>query len=308
MDGRSFADVLDQAISDSNLSLGRLSARVTRAGSSCSVATLSLWRRGKVRPDPDRSATVLAALEDALHLEPMVLTQKLRRSAGSADPSWWDARVPLQGLTTRHQAVEAFLEANGLEADNGLDRVQIHIVIHVAEDHTWRCVDLRQVVRVRREGARVLPQVFWTDDLTPAGEPTLYRFTGVVGADLREELVMPELGATAGLLHLDEAGPVGSFTAVESRLELVTESAPPQGWSYEELQASWPVGRMTVEGRFDGTPPTWVRARSARRLDAGRQLADLPAVDLPPGVWQACEGDVHGGGVRLEWTWDEEPS
>lgn len=305
MGGRSFAQVLDEAIVARGLSMERVVARLGRSGTPCSVATLSLWRRGRVHPTMARSGRVLTALEQVLGLEAGTFAEALRHTPEPSDPEWWSAPTPVARLTSRQQAIESYLVSTGVRADHDLERVHVRMTIHVDEARVPHRVDFAQVIRTRREGFSVLPVIYWNDYLSPTGELCVYQFDEVFGATLTHTMEFPELGATAGLLQLDEHRPVGGLTAVEASLVRLTDAAPLQGWDYEELQSRWPVGRLTVEARFDGAPPRKVLARSAATLPEDRQLVDLPATELRPGIAQVHEVTVSGGGVRLEWTWDE---
>lgn len=77
MADRPFAEVLDQALSERGLALERVVDHLKRRGVSCSISTLSLWRRGRTRPSLARSGAVLHTLESVLDLERDVLVDAL---------------------------------------------------------------------------------------------------------------------------------------------------------------------------------------------------------------------------------------
>lgn len=105
-----FAHALDESIEARALTLGQLQQEVALHGVPLSVATLSYWRSGARRPDANRSAAALLAIEDVLGLAPGELVSYLPgRSGRTGGVSQQDHPLP------EHPSREGLLER--LEAD-----------------------------------------------------------------------------------------------------------------------------------------------------------------------------------------------
>lgn len=304
MTDRPFAEVLDQALRERGLALERVVDHLERRGVSCSISTLSLWRRGRTRPSLARSGAVLHTLESVLDLERDVLVDALAVPR-PGEPGWWDVPTPIGQLADAHRAYAAFREAMGVGLPDAFDRLHVHVVIDVDEDRTVCRVSAGQVLRAREDGADTLTAFYWTDDLTPDGQPVLYELTELVGARVEQQMELSEAGATAALLRLDDPLQEGEVTVVDVRLTRLTEGhAVREGWDFEELQMQWPVERMALEVRFLGELPEEVCGRVASRLPAGALLRSVPSRELVIGpTVQLSAADVSGGGVRVDWRW-----
>lgn len=301
-----FARVLDHALQELGAPLDRVTARLARHGATCSASTLSLWRRGRTRPAMPRSAPVLDALEVVLQLEPGSLHAALAEPDPS-QPDWWTQRVPIHLFDDAQGAFEEFRAGHGLSGGDHLERLSSHVQVVMGPGRAPGPVTLSSVLRGAREGAQRLGAFHVSTDRTPDDQPVLFEVDHVVGGRVLEHVEFTGLGAIAALVELDRPLALGEITTLEVHWSRVTEAPPAPPTDFYEVRNPWPVGHLGLELCFEDELPRQVRAVRAARLAAATPLGHLPHEDVTPAPCvQITVDEVVGGGLRLEWTWDEE--
>ncbi|MEV6521241.1 hypothetical protein AB0M43_04755 [Longispora sp. NPDC051575] len=186
-----FHTALRWAIADRGLSLDRLRDRLTGAGLSVSVATLSNWQRGVSRPDRAESLRVLAELETVLRLPAGSLGRLLDEPAHQGRTR---AAVPGTSPVVA-QRLRAALDA---AAEPGLDVLAVQEDVTVLGPGHWHST-VRVAVRARQAGVRRHVVLTHTQGSVPTvragrdcalGRERTDREAGLVAT----ELVFPALG------------------------------------------------------------------------------------------------------------------
>ncbi|GAB2469549.1 hypothetical protein GCM10027030_00320 [Luteococcus sediminum] len=149
-----FADRLSAAIATRGLSLERIRQHLAARGAQVSTAALSYWSTGRSRPTRGKSLTVLAALEEVLHLPQGHLAEVLSR--GNTHP-------PGSSLG-RVEAMREALERHGIVRNTGWAHLLVHQRFHIGADGAQKGFEQRQLVRATVSGAQT-----WA--MAMSGEP-----------------------------------------------------------------------------------------------------------------------------------------
>lgn len=302
-----FADLLDRALTERGMTLERVVEHIARQGARCSVSTLSLWRRGRTRPSLARSAPVLEALEQVLQLPERALREALAQPDAGA-PEWWASRVPVDEVADVREAYRLFREQTDLEDSEDLERLRTHVRLELGPGRTVARTVVSMVLRARSAGTHRLGVYRGTREETADGQPAAFELDALLGGHVADRVDFPHLGASAVLVELDQPMTEGEVAPLELVWRRMTEAPPPQGSMHYQMRHPWPVGHLSIEACFQPDDmPTSVHGVAVARLAPEDQLVDQPHVDLPPGACVELSVDhVLGGGVRLEWTWDED--
>ncbi|MEW2811136.1 XRE family transcriptional regulator [Streptomyces massasporeus] len=160
----SFAEVLQQAVRHSGLSLERVRHRLAAQGIRVSLTTLSYWQRGRSEPERADSLRAVDALERILALPPGALRSLLRpyRPRGRMT-------APGHDLSATHRVLgENSLEEQALGA--GFDRLNealrtlsIREVITLDARRRITSLSIQQLVRATGDGADRLTAVHTFD-------------------------------------------------------------------------------------------------------------------------------------------------
>jgi hypothetical protein len=295
-----FHEALRAAVAASGLSLDRIQDRLSRRGATVSVATLSSWQSGRFRPERPRSMTVLAVLEEVLHLPKESLSALL----GPPRPRgrWLPAPSDRRGLAaTWSDTVDAGTALRRLDTswDESLTRISCHNRLELDEQGRERSMRSRKLLRAEADGADRWITVFQMDN--PGPPPRLLVSppcrTGRVIESAHSGLVVAEV-------LFDRPLERGETVIVEYTLE--HQSPRP----YSELMESAlhvPVREYVMEVRFDpaALPATCHSFRTAdpdsrpqERLLRPDTIGAVHAVALAAGP---CR-------LGIRWSWDRRPA
>lgn len=139
-----FAEVLSQAVGERNLTLDRLSTRLSQLGTPTSIATLSYWRTGRSVPTRARSLKAVEHLERILG----VPTGHLVRSLPGDQMDRWDPQAAVDGGPDMMEALDAL----GLDLNRHSTNQTIQATYFVSEDRLHLTERIRQLARADEDG------------------------------------------------------------------------------------------------------------------------------------------------------------
>lgn len=139
-----FAEVLSQAVGERNLTLDRLSTRLSQLGTPTSIATLSYWQTGRSVPTRARSLKAVEHLERILD----VPTGHLVRSLPGDLLNRWD---PQAAVTSGPDMMEA-LDALGLDLNRHSTNQTLQVTYFISEDRLRLTERIRQLARADEDG------------------------------------------------------------------------------------------------------------------------------------------------------------
>ncbi|MGW5053680.1 hypothetical protein [Actinokineospora sp. NPDC004072] len=280
---RSFAGVLDAAITARGCTLDRLRRGLAERGVAISIATLSYWRRGLRQPEGERSRRAVPLIEQLLDLPPGALSSRV----GPPRPRGrWVSRAdatPISGLIAK-------LATPG---DGRRALVSVHDVFTVTEYGTERGVRSRIVLRGL--GGRVTRYVVGYQSDHPGLVPAL---TDVDYASLGRVLTDAEAGFLAVELILDRPIRGGEHAVLEYGFGF--RATPPVACYFRNLRK--PVSEYTQLIRFEGRPPAFCtsywQVNSTAPVQMGKPVRMGRSRDFC-----AVVRDGRCGIIGADWRW-----
>ncbi|WP_129771343.1 XRE family transcriptional regulator [Streptomyces sp. L-9-10] len=191
-----FADVFQQAIRASGLSLERVRHRLAARGIRISLTTLSYWQRGRSEPERADSLRAVDALESILVLPPGTLRSVLRpyRPRGRMAPPAHDLSASRR-VFGKNSLAEQVLGADFAALNEDVSVLSIRETVTIDEHFRLSSLSIQQVMRATREGAERFTTVHTFDSGARAvradvrcGMPGTMRFLprmGTVVIDVR---------------------------------------------------------------------------------------------------------------------------
>lgn len=241
-----FAQALDAAIRDADLSVIDLQHRLAARGTPVSAGALRFWRAGERRPEHGRSLDVVDAIEDVLGLDPGSLASRLgpsRRLRRSREE-------PHDELVGMPGALVPLLEAIGCAELDDLESTGGTLVVDVGADRRVRATSNRMLWRARTHGAQRLRTALALDQ--PTEHPPTAR---VVGAEVGRSAYDPVTGWAVWEIVLPRPLAVGESAMIEWSCDDALEDG--EVTSYESVaERRVDDGQLWV--RFDGDPPRHV--------------------------------------------------
>lgn len=241
-----FEAALRAAIAARGLGLTRIHDRLTRAGVTVSLATLSYWQSGRSRPERRDSLVALAQLELVLELPPGSLSSLLGpprprgRWFGKPQPTptgtsvWWPDQA----------AVDDALDEVNMRWDERLTRISQHDQARVGPDREELSFLSRQVLRAEEDGADrwvVILHLDEHDRVLPLVRPRKHCRLGRVVSRPADGLLVTEL-------LFDR--PLARGETIITEHELVNRAPYPLATNYER-KFRLPVREFVVEVTFD---------------------------------------------------------
>ncbi|WP_155374913.1 hypothetical protein [Catellatospora vulcania] len=291
-----FSAALHLAIEDRGIRPEEIQEKLSAAGISVSLATLSYWRRGRSRPERPESMKAVRMLEQILSLPAESLIAQLgpRRPRGR----WLNqppGTIDIDRLFEDGNSVSKIIRELDRWTYHELTRISLHDLYQVGAQRQELRLNCRQVLRANVDRVSRTVGIFRTDDLgAPTGVHALRNCRlGRVRSD-------PESGLQAAEIIFDRMLSQGDTVVVEYEFEsgsLVATDNYYRGFSV-------PVGEYVLQVQFDrdAVPARCYRfeRRGLHAPDQGvREVwigsthgAHLVAADIPPGI------------VGMRWEWE----
>lgn len=282
----SFAEVLDEAIRSSGVSVTGLRRRLTALGSPVSAAALRSWRTGKRRPEHARSLDAVDNLEEVLGLDAGSLSsrlgpsRRLRRSPHLAH----DELVGVPG------ALAPLLEAIGCAGLDELESIGGTAVVDIGADRRVRAASNRMLWRARRDGARRAYLVLALDG--PTGRaPSSY----AVGASLGRSAFDRASGLAAWEVVLPRPLLVGETTMIDWICDDVADDAVA---THMEGYADRRVDEGGIWLRFAGEVPSHIELFEDSDMGYSSRVAHPTGASIEHHV-----RDFGPGVFGFRWEW-----
>jgi hypothetical protein len=291
-----FSAALHLAIEDRGIRPEEIQARLSAAGVSVSLATLSYWRRGRSRPERPESMRAVRLMEEILSLPAESLIAQLgpRRPRGR-----WLNQAPgtidIDRLFENGASVAKIMGELDRWMYHELSRVSMHDLYLVGPDRQERGLVCRQVLRANVDRVSRSVGIFHTDDPgAPVGvHPRRNCRVGRIRSD-------PGTGLLAAEIIFDRMLAQGDTAVIEYEFESGSTVATDNYYH----GFSTPVGEYVLEVQFDhDAVPARCHRFERRGLHAPDQGlrevwigsthgAHLVAADVPPGI------------VGMRWEWE----
>ncbi|MCS6712579.1 hypothetical protein JSY14_11320 [Brachybacterium sp. EF45031] len=306
----SFAERLSAALAGQPLGLQRISQRLREMGISCSPSTLSRWSNGRTAPRRSQARRAVAALEALLNVPQGYLTSAAFGEA--TEPAWHGddeekRQADLRAALHRQDADDFGIDLDAADAET----IFLHETLEIDAQRRGRSIRVRRILRaLDRPVERFLAG--HSGVTGPDGERLLRELEPGPGSRLGRVREHPEVGMTVAEIILERPLAPGEVGIVEY-------TVIPQG-GVEEYTTGWhvcdvvhrlPVAEMVLEIIFHPEAlPTGLRGAVTRTIGgAGRRGRTLRHDLQLLGSSAIVSGrDIERGGVRIEWTWDEEPT
>ncbi|GAB3923082.1 hypothetical protein GCM10029976_012790 [Kribbella albertanoniae] len=283
-----FEAALDSAIDATGMSLEDLRRRLDARGVTVSRTALSYWRRGRSRPERGESLQAVARLEEILGLPASSLLTLLgaRRPRGR----WIDHQPGTLARWKLWPSSEPLLKALNAPPDGQLSFVSISDLLVVNEEAGIRRQRVRLVAEARAERVDRCLVYHEMDDpqnLVPELIAVPFGRRGRVRCDLESRQFVAEF-------LFDQPLQRGEHAIVEYELKLPVSQ--PMDHFYRHFTR--PAGLYTLQLRFAGRHPAWVR-----RFDrnTAERVQDLWLSEA--GTTSLVVPEVRPGTVGARWVW-----
>lgn len=287
----SFARQLRAAVSASELTLAGLAERLAASGHPVSRSTLSAWQSGRSVPTRRAARAAVPALEEALGLDPGVLT-------AAVEPRPVPGRVLLQPEVrppwARSGSARQLLALLDTHPEDPAKPVQLSLRfrVHVDADGRQEAMHFSMLLRGGAATSERLVPLVRLEQL-----PSLPSLPLLYGATLGRVRARPSLGLVAFELLLDEPLGPGEETLVEYLLPL--PSPGPRQWIRTEAGSG--LRELTLQAVFSaGRHPEQVWFTAQTGHEAATESQGLEGSE---GSYQAVLLDPPPGGYGLEWSW-----
>ncbi|WP_433308753.1 hypothetical protein ACQP0U_18695 [Micromonospora sp. CA-269861] len=291
-----FSAALHLAIEDRGMRLEEIQQKLSTAGVSVSLTTLSYWRRGRSRPERPESIKAVRLLEAILSLpaESLIVQLGPRRPRGR-----WLSQPPgtieIDRLFSDGTSVAKMVAEVDRWLYHELTRLSLHDLYLVGDRRQEISLTCRQVLRANTDRVSRTVGIFRTDDVTASTRISAVRNcrVGRVRWDHGSGLLVAEI-------IFDRMLAQGDTVVIEYEF-LSTSQAPTDNY-YRGF--STPVSEYVLQVQFDHDA---VPARCHRFERRGLHAPDQ-------GVWEAWIGSTHGahliasdvppGIVGMRWEWE----
>ncbi|MEH1163932.1 hypothetical protein V6V47_00940 [Micromonospora sp. CPCC 205539] len=291
-----FSAALHLAIEDRGIRLEEIQERLSGAGVSVSLTTLSYWRRGRSRPERPESIKAVRLLEEILSLpaESLIVQLGPRRPRGR-----WLSQPPgtieIDRLFSDGTSVAKMVAEVDRWLYHELTRLSLHDLYLVGDGRQEISLTCRQVLRANTDRVSRTVGIFRSDDLTASTRINAVRNcrVGRVRWDHGSGLLVAEI-------IFDRMLAQGDTVVIE--YEFLSDSQASTDNYYRGF--STPVSEYVLQVQFDHDA---VPARCHRFERRGLNAPDQ-------GVWEAWIGSTHGahliasdvppGIVGMRWEWE----
>jgi hypothetical protein len=289
MSGPQFHEAFASALARRRVSLAWLHQRLNERGRPVSVTALSYWRSGRSQPERGTSLDALDEIERLLGVAAGSLSRLIgpSRRPGPKQPEMTPEEV--FAATPGIQSTLSGLGFVGLY-DELTEHIR-HLTVDVDASGRMAGVQVRTMVRARRDGARRSPVIVALDDAGRA--PT---FTPVAGCAIGRQHVDHETPVYGTELLLDRELAQGETHMFEVHVTFPEPSAD----CWMDHFAARRLAELLIWVRFD---PTCLPARVERytQLDDGE---DSEALAIGGGTSAHTMERGFGPGVLgLRWEW-----
>ncbi|MFI6243715.1 hypothetical protein ACIBEF_27985 [Micromonospora sp. NPDC050795] len=291
-----FSAALHLAIEDRGMRLEEIQEKLSTAGVSVSLTTLSYWRRGRSRPERPESIKAVRLLEAILSLpaESLIVQLGPRRPRGR-----WLSQPPgtieIDRLFSDGTSVAKMVAEVDRWLYHELTRLSLHDLYVVGDRRQEIRLTCRQVLRANTDRVSRTVGIFRSDDLTASTRINAVRNcrVGRVRGDHSSGLLVAEI-------IFDRMLAQGDTVVIE--YDFLSTSQEPTDNYYRGF--STPVSEYVLQVQFDHDA---VPARCHRFERRGLHAPDQ-------GVWEAWIGSTHGahliasdvppGIVGMRWEWE----
>jgi hypothetical protein len=282
---RAFAD----AIARRGVTLAWLNRRLAERGCPVSVTALSYWRSGRSQPERKTSRDALDEIEQLLGVERGGLSSLI---GPSRRPGPQPAEVSTEELFASRPGVLPALRALGFDGlyDELTEELR-HITVDIDTSGLAAGVEIRTVMKARRDGARRTPVIVIFDD--PSQAP---RFIPGVGCSIGRQTLDHDTGVFATEILVDRALDKGDTCL----FELSVMFATPLSDTWYDHFAARRLAALLIWVRFD---PTRLPARVESYKDTDHGTEILP---IPLGEGSSAHVLARGFGpgmLGIRWTW-----
>lgn len=276
-----FADRLSAAIATRGLTLERIRQHLAARDAQVSTATLSYWSTGRSQPTRGKSLTVLAALEEVLHLPPGHLTEVLPR--GNTHP-------PGSSLG-RVEAMREALERHGIVRNTGWAHLLVHQRYHIGADGAQKGFEQRRLMRATASGAQT-----WA--MAMSAQP------GEIVCEQSEGCLLSrrfDLGDGLEVFEFSLSRPleVGEMALAAYRLAFRNNG---DTQTTVGLGLTRPLERLVLEACFDGELPASL-GRTFTEPGGGLAMPIEKPIYLHEGTAQVAIAHPAPGLHSIAWQW-----
>ncbi|MCG5441436.1 hypothetical protein ACWDXH_07145 [Micromonospora chokoriensis] len=291
-----FSAALHLAIEDRGMRLEEIQEKLSTAGVSVSLTTLSYWRRGRSRPERPESIKAVRLLEAILSLpaESLIVQLGPRRPRGR-----WLSQPPgtieIDRLFSDGTSVAKMVAEVDRWLYHELTRLSLHDLYVVGDRRQEISLTCRQVLRANTDRVSRTVGIFRTDDVTAST-----RINAVRNCRLGRVRSEHGSGLLVAEIIFDRMLAQGDTVVIE--YEFLSTSQLPTDNYYRGF--STPVSEYVLQVQFDHDA---VPARCHRFERRGLHAPDQ-------GVWEAWIGSTHGahliasdvppGIVGMRWEWE----
>jgi hypothetical protein len=291
-----FSAALHLAIEGSGLRLEEIQQRLSAAGVTISLTTLSYWRRGRSRPERPDSIKAVRLLEGILSLpeESLIVQLGPRRPRGR-----WLSQPPgtieIDRLFTDSVSVVKMIGELDRWMYHELTRLSLHDLYVVGDRRQEISLSCRQVMRANTDRVSRTVGIFSTDD-----PQALTRINPLRNCRIGRIRSDPGTGLTAAEIIFDRFLSQGDTVIVE--YEFVSNSTVRTETYYRGF--STPVNEYVLQLQFDRDA---VPARCYRFERRGLNGPDQGLREVWIGSTHAAHvvaSDVPPGIVGMRWEWE----
>jgi transcriptional regulator with XRE-family HTH domain len=291
-----FSAALHLAIEDRGIRLEEIQQRLSAAGVSLSITTLSYWRRGRSRPERPESIKAVRLLEEILSLpaESLIVQLGPRRPRGR-----WLSQPPgtieIDRLFSDGISVVKMISELDRWMYHELTRLSLHDVYLVGADRQEITLTCRQVLRANTDRVSRTVGIFRTDDLT-----ALTHINAIRNCRLGRIRTDPGTGLLAAEIIFDRLLAQGDTVVIE--YEFLSNSMTATDNYYRGF--SVPVSEYVLQVQFDHNA---VPARCYRFERRGLNAPDQGVREVWIGSTHGAHlisSDVPPGIVGMRWEWE----
>lgn len=282
-----FAELLDRALREREVSSAELSRRLRDRGESISAATLRSWRTGRRRPEHQASRDAIAAIEQLLDLDRGALQQEL---GPSRRPGPAPARVPWVDQTDRPATYRRLLAEIGVDLRTALILTSTQHVLSLGPDRRMTTKTVYAGVRAYHPVSRLAITV----EITEAGGPP--EVGPLLGGRVTGRSAAPDDGIFLWAFELDRPLAPGETTLIGYQEDWPPDAPLPQDYG---VALEHRIGEVGVAIRFGGRELP-VEAAGFTSFEDGETPLPVTGPSLA-----YVRHDVGPGSVSLRWRWSD---
>lgn len=296
-----FAQVLQQAITQSGKTLAQITYEVRELGSSISQASLSYWQSGRSIPRRQSSAKTLRALEKVLDVPRGTLYDAAALSGMPSEP---EVEATFEN-TSRGMIVPedslAILEKtdiSNIDWDNEVERKAMRSSARISND--GHLMEMTTLCIVALQG--IDAPVFHVGSVWSEGNPPP-EMLDVVGGEVGETIMFAEENYCLSEIRLPRGYATGELRQVgwtyrQESTQKITRT--PHRWFARPLETY----ALTIE--FEGAVPErveWVQTQEITSNGLRQRTETSRELDISGGIARLALENVHDCTAYIRWTW-----